>query len=207
MRCRRIRTLPHVVWLDNFSKMFRMKLANISRKNLQDALWTGVALRQYMGPAVSMSVVTRRGFDVSAMPDDPFELMPQMVTRLLEVSAADDRGTMPHLFDSSYLTKWGVNAVPVVPMRENLPADVLRAVQTTPDRLDNFYPEGLLAHNIGSNFGLCTVMDKVLTDAGHRKVTPPKTYMAFTVDINIFDRMIKVALCTPVRSANACHIR
>jgi hypothetical protein len=202
LRCRRVRTLPHVIWIDNFSKMFRMKLASISKKNLQDALWTCVALRQYMGPAVSMTVVTKRGFDVSAMPDDPFELMPQMINRLLEVSAADARGTMPRLYDSSYLVRWGVNQIPVVPMRDNLPPEVLRSLQTTPDRLDNFYPEGLLAHNIGSNFGLCTVMDQVLTDRGHRKSTNPKSYLAFTVDINIFDRMIKVTVCTHVCSAN-----
>jgi hypothetical protein len=188
---------PHVVWIDNFSKMFRMKLATMSKKNLQDALWTGIALRQYMGPPVDMSVVTKRGFNVSAMPDDPFVLIPQMLDRLCTISAADDRGTMPHLYDSSYLIKWGVNSVPVTPMRRNLPALVLKAMVATPDRLDNFYPQGLMEHNVGSNIGLGIVVDKFLKAHGHREATPPKKYLAFTVDVNIFDRMIKVALYTP----------
>ena len=41
----------HVTRWDNFSKLYRVRLADTARALLKDALWTGVAIRQYAGSA------------------------------------------------------------------------------------------------------------------------------------------------------------
>jgi hypothetical protein len=50
---------------DNFSKMYRIKIADMRRTNLADCLWTGVAIRKYTGDAkVSMACITDGSFHV-----------------------------------------------------------------------------------------------------------------------------------------------
>ena len=200
--CRQVASQAHVIWLDNFSKNFRMQLINISKAALRDALWTGVALREYAPDDVSLDIVHRRGFEVSAMPERPFADLHFMLQTLVQVT--EDEGEMPHLYDSSLMRMWGVNSVPVTPRREKLPADTLAALRRAPDRLSNFYPTGLMKMNVGSNIGLARVMKQLLIDHGHLPVDPdnnPAKYMVMTVDINIFDRIIKVIYIIPRHDA------
>ena len=67
---------------------------------------------------------------------------------------------------------------------------MLTQLATTPTRLHNFYPKGLLPHNIGSNEGLAKVIRIQLQDMG---LEPPQQVQRMLSDINIFDRVIKVA--------------
>ena len=79
-------------------------------------------------------------------------------------------------------------------MREHLPADVLEKVINCPGSLESFYPQGLMSDNVGSNAGLVRVMTKVRALYGHDddpKTPDPRQYLLMTVDINIFDRIIK----------------
>jgi hypothetical protein len=179
----------HVVWIDNFSKMYRKQMASIERSVLADALWTGVAARKFTLDGVSTNVMHARGFVVPAMPDDILRDLNEMF-QLMTLFTTEE-GNMPMLFDQSLMTRWGVNTVPVTPMRDKLPPQVLASMLRTPGRLDSFYPKGLIKVNVGSNIGLCRVMLEVLQSYGHDQETPPLKYLTMTVDCNIFDRIIK----------------
>ena len=199
----RVCTVPHVLWFDNFSKMFRHTMTTMSRATLADALWTGLAIRQYAFPGISMNIMMRRGFPVTAMPDDPFEHVAPMLATMMQVTEV--KGNMPLLYDDSMYVRWGVNRVPVVPMRDKLPPEVLASLQRCPARLDDFYPKGLLKTNVGSNIGLCKVMLEVLRSSGHDLPAPPKKYLAMTVDINIFDRVLKANDTTTLSMTFTTH--
>ena len=100
---------------------------------------------------------------------------------------------MSMLFEGSKMHAWGVSTIPITPATHNLPAEVMARLATTPTRLHNFYPKGLLPHNIGSNEGLAKVMRVLMQDMGLEPPgAPPTKYTAMLSDINIFDRVIKV---------------
>ena len=182
---------PYVMWMDNFSKMYRIKVADMRRANLADCLWTGVAVRQYMGAAkVSMTCLLDRGFHVDAMPPYPLARLGKLIQTMEDVCT--ENGEMKCLFDTSKLTTWGVNRIPIVPMTRNMPGKAKEGLSKGPSRLTHFIPKGLLKLNIGSNEGLARVMKIHMEDAGVGAATKPKIYKAMVADLNIFDRVIKV---------------
>ena len=54
--CRIMETLPHVIWWDNFSKLYATSIPNNERKAWADCLWTGVGLHICDGPPVTLDV-------------------------------------------------------------------------------------------------------------------------------------------------------
>ena len=60
-----------------------MRLADIARAMLADALWTGVAIRQYAGSIpVDMRCVYFGGYFVPAIPTNPWKKVPDVLTML-----------------------------------------------------------------------------------------------------------------------------
>ena len=169
-----------------------MRMADTARAMLADALWTGVAIRQYAGSSpVDVRCVHFGGYFVPTMPTNPWKKAPDVLTMLDMLCTTD--GNMAMLFEDSKMHFWGVNTIPITPATHNLPADVMTRLRTTPTRMHNFYPKGLLPHNIGSNEGLAKVMRILMQDMGLEPPgAPPTKYTAMLSDINIFDRVIKV---------------
>ena len=159
---------------------------------LADALWTGVAIRKYAGPVpVNMRCMYFSGYFVPAMPINPWSKVKDVLTMLDMLCTTS--GDMSMLFEGSKMHNWGVSTIPITPSTHNLPVEVQSRLATTPTRLHNFYPKGLLPHNIGSNEGLAKVMRIQMQDMGLEPPgTPPTKYSAMLSDINIFDRVIKV---------------
>ena len=181
----------NVAWWDNFSKMYRIKIADMRRTNLADCLWTGVAVRKYMGDAkVSMACITDGHFHVDAMPPYPLARIGNLLSTMEELCA--DGGDMKNLFETSKLVKWGVNRIPIVPMTANMPPKAKDSLAKGPLRLNHFIPKGLLRLNIGSNEGLARIIKIHQEDSGIGGATAPKIYKAVVADLNIFDRVIKV---------------
>ena len=115
-------------------------------------------------------------------------------------------GNMSMLFEVSKMHVWGVNTIPITPATHNLPAEVQTRLATTPTRLHNFYPKGLLPHNIGSNEGLAKVIRIQMQDMGLEPPgAPPTKYSAMLSDINIFDRVIKVTQAYNMRLPSDAH--
>ncbi len=179
------------MWIDNFSKMYRKTTSKMERKLLADALWTGVAIRKYYYDDVTMNVMRRRGFVVPAMPPDPFGKTGDMLRTMSQLTKVN--GEMSLLYDDSLFKIWGCNKIPVQPLKDNLPEDILERFERCPSRLTDFYPEGLIKINCGSNKGLCQVVLEVLKKQGQDTPEPPPKYFAMTADLNIFDRIIKVS--------------
>ena len=147
---RNVEAEAHVTWWDNFSKLFRLRLADMDRAMLADALWTGVAIRKYAGPVpVNMHCIHYEGYFVPAMPTNPWSKVKDVLTMLDMLCTTGDDMSM--LFEGSKMHAWGVSTIPITPATHNLPAEVMARLATTPTRLHNFYPKGLLPHNIGSN--------------------------------------------------------
>ena len=181
----------HVGLWDNFSKMYRIKIADMRRTNLADCLWTGVAIRKYTGDAkVSMACISDGSFHVDAMPSYPLGRLGTLLSTMEELCS--ERGEMKNLFDTSKLVKWGVNRIPIVPMTVNMPSKAKDSLSKGPLRLNHFIPKGLLRLNIGSNEGLARIIKIQLEDSGIGAETKPKIYKAVVADLNIFDRIIKV---------------
>jgi hypothetical protein len=125
------------------------------------------------------------------MPLNPWSKMKDVLSMLDTLCST--AGKMSMLFEGSKMNVWGVNTIPITPSTHNLPAEVLARLATTPARLHNFYPKGLLPHNIGSNEGLAKVMRIQMQDMGLLPPgAPPTKYSVMLSDINIFDRVIKV---------------
>ena len=135
------------------------------------------------------------GYFIPAMPINPWSKMKDVLTMLDTLCTT--AGNMSMLFDGSKMYNWGVSTIPITPATHNLPAEVLTRLATTPTRLHNFYPKGLLPHNIGSNEGLAKVIRIQMQDMGLEPPgSPPTKYSAMLSDINIFDRVIKVTQTT-----------
>ena len=164
----------------------------MDRAMLADALWTGVAIRKYAGSVpVDMRCVHFGGYFVPAMPINPWSKVRDVLTMLDMLCTTG--GNMSMLFEGSKMHVWGVSTIPITPATHNLPAEVQTRLATTPTRLHNFYPKGLLPHNVGSNEGLAKVIRIQLQDMGLEPPgAPPTKYSAMLSDINIFDRVIKV---------------
>ena len=122
-----------------------------------------------------------------AQPINPWSKMKDVLTMLdVLCTTAGNEGSKMHV--------WGVSTIPITPATHNLPAEVVTRLTTTPTRLHNFYPKGLLPHNIGSNEGLAKVIRIQMQDMGLEPPgSPPTKYSAMLSDINIFDRVIKVS--------------
>ena len=112
-----------------------------------------LSFHKYAGPVpVDMRCMHYEGYFVPAMPTNPWSKVKDVLTMLDVLCTTGDDMSM--LFEGSKMHAWGVSTIPITPATHNLPAEVMARLATTPTRLHNFYPKGLLPHNIGSNEGL-----------------------------------------------------
>ncbi len=99
-------------------------------------------------------------------------------------------------YETSFVHKWKVNNVPLKPAAHKVSNPKWRqALRDRVDDLDTMHPRELMALNIGSNIGLARVVRRHYEDRKQDKDGECKTYSAFNVDCNIFDRIIKVNTC------------
>ena len=89
------------------------------------------------------------------------------------------------------MTQWDVARIPLKPDLDKVPASLKAGFEACNDRMEDFFPKGLHPSNIGSNEGLAKVVRELYVE---RKMNDSscKQYSAVTVDVNIFDRMMKV---------------
>lgn len=182
---------PHTVWIDNFSKVHGCKIPNIDIGAWRDCLWTGVALKKYVGavPVSTAVQVDPEGNIVPAMPDDLFEKERRFV-KLFD----RHKVTATSYQTDSLVRQWKVNTVPLKPVAARVDNDQWRAaLQGDQDKLSVMYPKELIAENIGSNLGLASVMREHYESRQQHIEGMCEDYSALNVDENIFMRIIKVA--------------
>lgn len=184
---RQVEDGPHTVWVDNFSKTLGRQLPSIEHGAWSNCLWTGVALKKYEGPPLTLKTITDDQQEIiPAMPEDPFEYE-QSLRDLWNANVPQEE-----YIEKSLMTRWSVCNVPPKPVihrvRSNQIRDDLKNQTTS---LANLYPKKLIAINIGSNIGLGKIIRAHYEEKKQHQDACDK-YTAFNVDINIFDRMIKV---------------
>ena len=184
---RELKEKPHLIWLDNFAKLYYSSKPTIKHGSHQNCLWTGVATVQWDGWSnISLDVVSYPdGSEMSAMPlNMGTSYMNQHVKGLLR--AADANGDF-HL-DNSIVRRYNVNNVPCKPVPDMIREPGLHALLTrSPDGLNHWYPNHLLETNIASNTGLFQILRDYVEEAEQSG-----KYLILLVDINIFNRICKV---------------
>jgi hypothetical protein len=190
---RRLELEPHVGWWDNFSKMWRMRMVGLSPQAMKSCLWTCVAYKKYAFPnEVSMDHKrTAAGEVIPGMPTNPFDNVDELVTLMQGLTQNED-GSMPHLFETSLMTVWDANRLPLAANLERMPEPHRSTTAAARDRSDDLYPRGLERENIGSNDGLARIMRRFY-EQRHLGNPDCTKYAAVSADVNIFDRMIKVS--------------
>ena len=181
-------TTPAVLWLDNFSKNMARQTPNLLRGVFASMMWTGLALRLYDGPAVDMSVVFSGANVVPAMPTDPMITQEDMLQFIAESLPQTDG--VPLRFGGSLSNRYLVDVVPPKINPIKLKTEYLRTrCANSRDGLHRMYPFDIWEHNIGANLGLMSVIRKAI-DEHH--VLKDSNYHVWVVDINIFNRLLKV---------------
>ena len=202
----------YVTWIDNYNAKWRMKKQNIKKDGLQLANWTGIAVREYTGPYVDMTV--RRNEEkeiIPALPDDLFQHIPAVIKFIQEQSQyefdtsirdhplATQTGMchFPYLFDTSRMVNWGVDRVPLKPNPKSpaLPMEYKIAIEQSPDTLTNFYPKAMISSNIGSNVGIVKILKDFFMEIVQRqKYQHLEKYYIISCDENIYKRAMRVLI-------------
>jgi len=189
---RELELQPHVAWIDNFSKNWRVRMVGLTPDAMKRCLWTCVAYKKFAYPLeVSMAHMhSSNGKVIPAMPTNAFEGMVDFV-QIMKSHTQEADGSMLFLYDTSLLTTWDCNRVPIQGNPELMAEPYRSSTSAHHDRGDDLYPRGLERENIGSNIGLAQIMRRYYNE---RRMASSEctTYSAMTVDVNIFDRIMKV---------------
>ena len=164
----------------------------MSPEALKLCLWTCVAYKRFAFPEqVRMDHKFARDRTViPAMPANPFLAMDELVEYMRSLTQGPE-GEMLFLYDGSLMTLWGADQVPIKGNLELMPEPFKSSTAAANDRSDDLYPRGLERENIGSNDGLSRVLRRFYEER-HMGTVECTKYSAFTADVNIFDRCMKV---------------
>ena len=187
--CREVSERPHIVWLDNFSKLYYRTKPDVDNGTLHHGLWSGVALIEWDGASdVSLKVV--RFQDGSVMSALPPRLFTCLFDRYTTSSLADVDSQGMNMLDNSICSRYNVNNVPLKPVVDVRVEPGLHALlERRGDGMQNLFPKRLIKKNIGKNTDfLSVVRDQVLQIESSR----PARYGILLADIDIFIRCIKV---------------
>ena len=99
----------------------------------------------------------------------------------------------PRLNQSSLLREWNAQTVPLKPEVSRMNAALRPAFLASHDKMANFHPVGSSREKFGSNEGLAKVFRKFyIIDRRMNVVNGCNRYAIFSVDVNIYDRILKV---------------
>ena len=185
---REVETGAHTIWLDNFCKKPQsFQIANVDRGTFKAPLWTGKAVRKCRNQ-ISMDVIRCNQVVVPAMPDDI--LVERDTLMQMYRQGCDDKGI--NMYDTSLTTKYEVQNVPVKPHPDKVVLEKhKRALTDRHDSLETFYPAGIINMNIGSNRGFLRIMRHHYKEKSQDSDQCDR-YSAFCVEIDIFNKMLKV---------------
>ena len=185
---RKIVKMAHVLWVDNFSKVFRKSIPTSSTGTYKSCLWTGYAAFIVDDDRVNTTIITNhRGLPVHGMPSDPCdaERVTEVVAGLQYVHA-----DMRSYYDSSTVKRFDVrNVPPKIDTKRHI--EMKRSVDDPKNSTQNVHPLKLFKKNIGSNEGLISVLSDIAATYGLINNTC-SDYVILNVDENIYWRIMKV---------------
>ena len=182
--------MTHVLWVDNFSKVFRKSIPTTSTGTYNSCLWTGYAAFVVDDHRVNTALITdRRGLLIHGMPLEPCneETVIQVNEGLKWV-----HNTMRSYYDVSTVKRYDVrNVPPKIDTKRH--AEMKITIEDQKNSLHNVHPLKLFKKNIGSNEGLISVLSDICSTYGITNSTC-SDYLILNVDENIYWRIMKV-LC------------
>ena len=178
----------HALWYDNFSKIYSVKTPSILSGSWKDCLWTGVAIQRYEGKFIDMKLQHERGTVVPALPDS----ISMMASHVLSMVASCYDESVDYL-DASLVVKYSVSTIPLKPKGRT--EQEKKTLAQSMDGMRNLLPEGLIRINIGSNRGLLRILRLFYEDRQMHIPGGCQRYYVLNLDINIYDRTLKVDLC------------
>ena len=180
--------MAHVLWVDNFSKVFRKSIPTSSTGTYNSCLWTGYAAFVVDDDRVKTSILkNHRGQIVQGMPTDPCdaERVIQVIDGLQYVHA-----DMRSYYDGSTVKRFDVrNVPPKIDTKRHI--DMKHIVEDPKNSTQNVHPLKLFKKNIGSNEGLISVLSDIAATYGLINNTC-SDYVILNVDENIYWRIMKV---------------
>ena len=187
--CRNVTSGNHVVWLDNFSRIYATQIPTEEAKSWRQCLWTGYAALKYNGPEVDLHI--HRDEDGKFLSAMPMNLV-QMSFVLFDIIADVDKHSS--ILGRSMVQRWRVNNIPLRPVldEKNHPREAARLARGN-DKQNILHPGGLLPENIGSNRGLLTILRNFFKEWNCMNGQDPEVYRILTVDCNIYSRIMKVS--------------
>ena len=190
---RQVKKGPHVVWIDNFSKTLGRQIPNMAVGTWSSCLWTGICSKQYTGVHdVSMDLIR----------DDHDDVIPAMPEALDDHNSVDaimvlfeNNKITPDYHLTSLVTEFKIDSAPVKAEPRHVANPHWKAfLQGEHDTIDHMYPESLRQENIGSNLGLGRIMRDHYTKNLQYLPNFCLQYTAFSCDIDIFNRIMKVSV-------------
>jgi hypothetical protein len=187
---RNVRESPHILWLDNFTRFLPRRVFTLSSDSYTACAWTVGMVREPPSALQATLAAPPVGVDLFLPPD--LYIYKDELCRLIS-----DQCRAASLYETSYATLFDLHAVPPGFPKSADASEKMKlffpAVEHRVASLDAWSPLGMEGSNIGSNTGLLSVLLRwtpELFDDAHAKPT------WLLSDINIFNRLCKVALCT-----------
>ena len=188
------------MWVDNFSKTLARSSPNLRDGVWTPMLWTGVAFKM-CDVADNFDFDYQYADDGAVIPGMPPTLFGnedevERLARWLCVGAG-----VVKFYADSIAVKYEVSSIPpkVAPQRILEPAVRARLAKSR-DGLDRFHQSSIVDFNIGSNLGLMHIVKYILAD----EVLGAGGYLILNVDMNIYDRLIKVFVILVMFSIASC---
>jgi hypothetical protein len=188
------------VWFDNFSKIISHRTPKLLRGAWSGCLWTGVAIVKFFaaeGSTVNMEFVYNEGELVWAMPPRLASEQMMVLGKVIIVSKKTKER-----FDTSLCCEMKVNCVPLKPKAPPGDVRLAKLLAQSRDGCGNFYPESILAPNIGSNLGLMAILKGFCDERDIYTAAGPGRYYMINCDINIYNRILRV--CCRLCPDNFC---
>jgi hypothetical protein len=166
---------PHVLWIDNFSKILPRSIPRASLESFKACLWTVYGFNQLPG-TTNLDLV----YDLSALP-------PQFQTEATKQCFQD-------VYLQAESEPWQRYDTSISRTLTRIPLELTSAAR---DREDNimarFFPASIRPCNIGANHVLLEILEEYLEAEAK---SPVATYQIIMCDINIYNRILKVThLC------------
>ena len=182
---REVSQKPHVIWLDNFSKIIARSVPSLRGGVFSQCLWTGVALFTHPNPNINDKIRYSDNNVIPAMPDSIFTHRESVIDTIKYVIGNDH-----DYFQRSLVNKYQVNNIPLKVDVKRYP-DMANKMNHPANSFDNVYPSDMIDVNIGSNVGLVSIIRKIYNDHGMADGSCSR-YITLNVDENIYYRILKV---------------
>lgn len=180
--------MPHVLWVDNFSKVFRKSIPRAADGTYNSCMWTGYAAFVAEDSNVQTTLlVAPNGRTVPGMPSELCSAVSvARVKEGIEYVHADLRTQ----YDGSVVLLYDVrNVPPKIDTKRHI--QMKHIVDHVKNSTHNVHPLKLFKKNIGSNEGLIAVLADIAKTYGMVDDTC-SDYVTLNVDENIYWRILKV---------------